>query len=194
LSGRRGVIAVIVAAALLGVVVGIGLPSLSHRSGSHKDLTKPDRAKDAQLTPVERAIDALPIREQPLPIAQYVTGAGDADIVARMKARDFSCHRTLNARRSAGASLYRRAAAALARYHVTRSTLAVGLLDNRAEHFMLFAHDNDGIVSLTAAGHAPPTADRQSPIAELHPPTDCLSTDTGRVVQLPAESHDRYRG
>lgn len=165
-------IAAVATAAALGGLAGTALTRLtspSHiahsnqPSGQANKLFEQEKKASQQeeqkalrsQTPFDRALDSLPVHQPPLPVGQYETGVGNADITARLQARDFLCHRTLAARRTAVAWFERTTAAALARYHVKRFTLAVGLLDGRGDHFPLFAHVKNATVSLTRAGMAP---------------------------------------
>ncbi len=186
-SARRGLhhrwlrsIAAVAAAAVVGVLAGTALSRLtspspsSHGqqlSGHERKLSEQEMRASQQeeqkalqsQTPFDRALDSLPVHQQPLPVGQYETGVSNADITARLEARDSLCHRTLAARKSAVAWLDRTTAPVLARYRVTRFTLAVGLIDGRGDHFPLYAHVKNGTVSLTRAGMAPGRCDLAKP-------------------------------
>lgn len=93
----------------------------------------------------------LPIRSGPLPIAQYITSGSSDNVVARLKAKDFFCGRSVAERITAVKALYQRAAdrfrAAGADFRLT-----VAELTDRIVGYEIYARADEGSVMLTAVG------------------------------------------
>src|SRR5215207_7227361 len=132
---------------------GAGGPTAEEARGDAPD--DPPRKRPASRSERSRkrfnaAVEKLPIRSGPLPIAQYITRGSGASVVARLEAHDFFCARSPEERTAAVKALYERAARRFRTAGVD-FRLVVAELTDRLVGYEVYARADEGSVTLTAA-------------------------------------------
>lgn len=105
-------------------------------------------------SPFGSAVEDLPLGRPPLRVRQYVVNEGANELIARPRAADFFCGKTLNARTASVGAFYRQAQRVFRRRGIDRLTLVVAPLTDEIDGLRPLARSRNGRVTLTARGRA----------------------------------------